>query len=90
MERVWFAHRAVSAFHTGATATDMEHYLIPMIQKKPSNIILHVGKNDAMNLQSRTVLNNLLKLKALVKYFLPTVEFSYQLQHYALMMLKQK
>ena len=48
MERVWFAHRAVSAFHTGATATDMEHYLIPMIQKKPSNIILHVGKNDAI------------------------------------------
>ena len=90
MERVWFAHRAVSAFHTGATATDMEHYLIPMIQKKLSNIILHVGKNDAMNLQSRTVLNNLLKLKALVKYFLPTVEFSYQLQRYALMMLKQK
>ena len=51
----------------GATVADMEHYLIPIIQKKPSNIILHVGTNDAKNLPSRTVLDNLLKLKALVK-----------------------
>ena len=27
----------------------MEHYLIPIIQKNPSNIILHVGTNDAKN-----------------------------------------
>ena len=45
---------------------DMEHYLTPIIQKKPSTIILHVGTNDAKNLPSRTVLDNLLKLKALV------------------------
>ena len=50
----------------------MEHYLIPIIQKKSSNIILHVGTNDAKNLQSRTVLDNPLKLKALVKDSLPT------------------
>ena len=31
----------------GATVPDMVHYLIPIIQKKPSNIILHVGTNDA-------------------------------------------
>ena len=49
----------------------MEHYLIPIIQKKPSNI-LHVGTNDAKNLPSRTVLDNLLKLKALVRDSLPT------------------
>ena len=46
----------------GATVGDMEHYLIPIIQKKPSNIILHVRTNDAKNLPSRTVLGNLLKL----------------------------
>ena len=51
----------------GATVADMEHYLILIIQKKPSNIILHVGTNDTKNLPSRTVLDNLLKLKALVK-----------------------
>ena len=56
----------------GATVADMEHYLIPIIQKKPSNIILHAGTNDAKNLPSRTVLDNLLRLKALVKDSLPT------------------
>ena len=50
----------------------MEHYVIPIIQKKPSNIILYVGTNDAKNLPSRTVLDNLLKLKALVKDSLST------------------
>ena len=44
----------------GATVADMEHYLIPIVQKKPGNIILHVGTNDAKNLPSRTVLDNLL------------------------------
>ena len=51
---------------------DMEHYLIPIIKKKPSNIILHVGTNDAKNLSSRIVLDNLMKLKALVRDSLPT------------------
>ena len=51
---------------------DMEHYLIPIIQKKPSNIILQVGTNDARNLPSQKVLDNLLKLKALVKDSLST------------------
>ena len=46
----------------GATVADMEHYLIPIIQKKLSNIILNVGTNDAKNFLSRTVLDNLLKL----------------------------
>ena len=45
----------------------MEHYLNPVIQKKPSNIVLHVGTNDAKNLPLQTTLDNLLKLKALVK-----------------------
>ena len=31
----------------GATVADMEHDLIPIIQKTPSNIILHVRTNDA-------------------------------------------
>ena len=49
----------------------MEHYLAPIIQKKSSNNILHVRANDTKNLLSRTVLDNLLKLKALVKDSLP-------------------
>ena len=75
---------------SGATVTDMEHYLIPIIQKKPSNIILNVGTNDAQNLPYRTILDNLLKLKALVKDSLPTCRVLYQLRRYALMMVKHK
>ena len=56
----------------GATVVDIEHYLILIIQQKPSNIILNVGTNDAKNLPSRAVLDNLLKLKALLKDSLPT------------------
>ena len=56
----------------GATVAHMEHYLIPIIQKKPSKIILQVGTNDAKKVPSRTVIDNLLKLKALVKDSLPT------------------
>ena len=59
----------------GATVADMEQYLILIIQKKPSNINLHVGTHDAKNLLSRTVLDNLLKLKTLVKDSLPTYRF---------------
>ena len=57
----------------GAKVADMEDYLPPIIQiMLRSNIILHVGTNDAKTLPSRTVLDNLLKLKALVKNSLPT------------------
>ena len=58
-------------YFPGVTVAGMEHYLIPIIQKKPSNIILNIGTNGAKNLPSRTVLDNLLKLKALVKDSLP-------------------
>ena len=50
----------------------MEHYLIPTIQNKTSSNILHVRTNDSKNSLSRTSLDNLLKLKALVKDNLPT------------------
>ena len=30
----------------GATVADMTHYLVPTIEKKPQNLVLHVGTND--------------------------------------------
>ena len=48
----------------GARVADMEQYLIPVVQNKPGYIILHPGINDAKKLPSRTVLDDLLKLKA--------------------------
>ena len=50
----------------------MEHYVIPVIHEEPSNIILQVETNDIKNLPSRTILNNHLKLKVLVKDSVPT------------------
>ena len=38
-----------------ATVADMEHYVIPVIQKQPNDVILHVGTNDVKNLPSRIV-----------------------------------
>ena len=38
-----------------ATVADMEHYLIPVIQKQLDNVVLHVETNDAKNLPSRVV-----------------------------------
>ena len=37
--------------------------LDPLLKKKPSKIILHIGTNDTVNNTSDTVLENLLKLK---------------------------
>lgn len=43
----------------------MQHYHISVIQEKPINIILHDRKNDAKNLPLQTILDKLLKIKAL-------------------------
>ena len=77
-ERINTKNRPVEICNFPRTAVaDMELYLVSIIQKKPSNIISHVGKNDAKKLPSRTVLENLLNLKALVKDSLPMCRVFY-------------
>ena len=34
---------------SGATCSDMEHYINPIIAKKPNHVILHCGTNDLMD-----------------------------------------
>ena len=34
---------------SGADTEDTEHFLQPLINKKPDQIILHIGKNDVSN-----------------------------------------
>ena len=34
---------------SGADTADMEHFLQPLINKKPDQIILHIGTNDVSN-----------------------------------------
>ena len=39
-------HRVVVREFPGATTSDMEHYLKPVLAKDPQRVILHVGTND--------------------------------------------
>ncbi|XP_078383462.1 uncharacterized protein LOC144666001 [Oculina patagonica] len=39
-------HRVVVKSFSGATTSDMQHYLKPTLDKNPQQIILHVGTND--------------------------------------------
>ena len=39
------------------------HHIIHNINKKPSNIIIHMGTNDYKNSASREVLDSILKLQ---------------------------
>ena len=56
---------------TGSTVDDLSHHIIPIIRKKPTNMNIHTGTNDAPSSTSREILDNLLKLKALVNEKLP-------------------
>ena len=55
----------------GSTVDDLSHHIIPIIRKKPTNMIIHTGTNDAPSSTSREIQDNLLKLKALVNEKLP-------------------
>ena len=57
---------------SGSTVDDSSHHhIIPIIRKKPTNMIIHIGTNDAPSSTSREIQDNLLKLKALVNEKLP-------------------
>ena len=55
----------------GATTDYMYHYSMPLIQKQPDNVILHVGTNDASSCNSSEILNNILKLRSFISQKLP-------------------
>ena len=49
----------------------MYHYLIPILEKKPQHLILHVGINDAADSSHHQIVNDLLALKQFIKEKLP-------------------
>ena len=49
----------------------MYHYLIPLLQKQPDNVILHVGTNYASSCNSSEIMNNNLKLRLFISQKLP-------------------
>ena len=60
----------------GATGDDMYHYLVPLIQKQPDNIILHAGTNDAFSCNSSEIVNNILKLRSFISQKLPNANIT--------------
>ena len=48
----------------GSTVDDLSHHIIPIIRKKPTNMVIHTGTNDAPSSTFREIRDNLLKLKA--------------------------
>ena len=54
----------------GSTNEDM-HYITPLLNKKPKNIILHVGTNNCVQDNSDQVVDKLIKLKLFINSILP-------------------
>ena len=55
----------------GSTVDDLSHHIIPIIRKKPTNMVIHIGTKYPPSSTSREIQGNLLKLKALVNKKLP-------------------
>ena len=58
----------------GATVNDLYDYLTPLLKKQPSNIILHIGSNDAPFKSSETILGEISDLRANILSILPSVK----------------
>ena len=58
----------------GANVDDMYDYLTPLLKKRPSNIILHIGSNDAPFKSSDTILKEITNLKMNIMSILPSTK----------------
>ena len=61
------SHSVKVQYFPGSTVDDMNHHLVQILWKKPSHLIIHVGRNDASSSTSREILNKLLNLKSINK-----------------------
>ena len=50
----------------GATIEDMQHNLVPILERNLCRLILHVETNNAESYTSREILDKLQKLKTLI------------------------
>ncbi|CAB3997496.1 Hypothetical predicted protein [Paramuricea clavata] len=58
--------RVTSKSFSGAKCKDMKHYIMPTLEKKPDEIILHVGTNDLKTSSAKTVVKDIMALKDFV------------------------
>ena len=54
-------------FFPGAKMTDFYYYLVPLLKKKPDNIILHFGTNDAPHKNEDELYKELKSIKDFIK-----------------------
>ena len=58
----------------GATVDDMFDYLIPLLKKQPSYIILQIGSNDSPSKTCDEIANEILNLKSFIHSALPNAK----------------
>ena len=58
----------------GACVDDFYDHLKPYLKKKPTNIIMHIGSNDAPFKNSESIANEILHLKDFIMKLLPNVK----------------
>ncbi|CAB4009125.1 Scavenger receptor cysteine-rich type 1 M130 [Paramuricea clavata] len=66
-------HAVVKSF-SGATTSDMEDYLRPVLRKEPNKIILHIGTNDINYQTAQTVAEGVLNLGIQITQDSPTTD----------------
>ena len=54
--------RVIVKPYSGATTADMHHHVIPTIQRKPDQIVLHTGTNDLQTTEPHQIAENIVDL----------------------------
>ena len=60
-------HSVKIRFFPGDCIKEIYLYLIPILEKKPEHLILHVGENDAADSSHQQIRNDVLALNQLIK-----------------------
>ena len=55
----------------GAKTEDMFHYLVPLLEKMPDYVIIHVGINDAIDYEASDIVKKILQVKEFIKLRAP-------------------
>ena len=55
--------RVSSKSFSGATCKGMKHYIVPTLEKKPDELILHIGTNDLKDRAPKEVVRDIMALK---------------------------
>ena len=58
----------------GTRINDFYSYLLPLLNKEPTKIIVHCGTNDAYGKMVEQLIDELLKLKTFIKKMLPSAD----------------